>query len=131
MTKRINTREYAEEIDHVAPEQAWGNPVDHRTDLFSLGVVLYEMCAGERPFTGKNLREIIARLTVEDTEVLFTGDLLHFGFQVERPAASGPFDETPGGGDAARSRLLRPRPGRRLVLASAHLPAAFTTLRSG
>lgn len=62
--------------------------------------------------------------------MLFTGDLLHFGFQVEQPAASGPFDEKPGGGDAVRGRLLRPRPGRRLVLASAHLPDAFTTLRS-
>jgi glyoxylase-like metal-dependent hydrolase (beta-lactamase superfamily II) len=72
-----------------------------------------------------------AMLAADDTDVLFTGDLLHFGFQVEKPAASGPFDETPGGGDAVRSRLLRGRRGRRTVLASTHLPDAFTTLSSG
>jgi glyoxylase-like metal-dependent hydrolase (beta-lactamase superfamily II) len=73
-------------------------------------------------------------LTVGDTDVLFTGDLLHFGFQVTQPDTTGPFDETPGGGDAARGRLLRAltgHPGRRLILASAHLPDAFTRLDRG
>jgi glyoxylase-like metal-dependent hydrolase (beta-lactamase superfamily II) len=71
-----------------------------------------------------------ARLAVGDTDVLFTGDLLHFAFQIRRPAASGPFDEEPGGGNAIRDELLRARPGRRLILASAHLPDAFTTIGS-
>lgn len=51
---------------YMAPEQVLGQPVDGRADLFSLGVILYEMTAGQRPFTGESLMTMFRSIT-EDT----------------------------------------------------------------
>ncbi len=43
---------------YVAPEQLLGRPIDSRADIYALGVSLYEMAAGQRPYRGQNLTEL-------------------------------------------------------------------------
>ena len=52
VTRRISTKEYAEEIAHIAPEQAWGCEIDPRSDVYSLGSTFYYLLTGQVPFPG-------------------------------------------------------------------------------
>ena len=48
---------------YMSPEQVLSEPVDGRSDIFSLGIILYELCAGERPFRGDSLGAVFQAIT--------------------------------------------------------------------
>jgi serine/threonine protein kinase/pimeloyl-ACP methyl ester carboxylesterase len=99
-------------LTYMSPEQAGGERVDHRSDLWSLGVVLYEMLAGRPPFTGESL------------EALFHAILWRKHERVTALRA-----DVPAGLEALMHRLLEKDPANRPADAGA-LTAELEALRA-
>jgi TolB-like protein/Tfp pilus assembly protein PilF len=55
-------------VPYMSPEQIQGRPVDSRTDIFSLGIVLYEMACGIRPFQGENPATLMSSILRDEPE---------------------------------------------------------------
>jgi serine/threonine-protein kinase len=73
IAKTLNAKGKAEQTDgvfgsphYMAPEQARGLAMDHRSDLYSLGVTYYRVLLGKLPFTGKDAREIMEKQVFDE-----------------------------------------------------------------
>jgi tetratricopeptide (TPR) repeat protein len=77
----------------MSPEQAGGQAVDARADVYSLGCVLYQMLAGDPPFRGDSAREILTKQMVGEIPSIDRKDLPpHFEATVRRALAKDPND---------------------------------------
>jgi serine/threonine protein kinase/tetratricopeptide (TPR) repeat protein len=144
-------------VPYMSPEQVSGRPVDHRTDIFSLGVMLYEMASGRRPFAGgstmelgsailrdappdlttlraglpEDLMQVVARCLEKDPAVRFQSMRdVHGALKAVSPGESaGP--TAPGRGTRLRSRALQIAGGVAIVLGLAYLVVRSGILRPG
>jgi tRNA A-37 threonylcarbamoyl transferase component Bud32/tetratricopeptide (TPR) repeat protein len=100
-------------LSYMSPEQAAGDPIDHRTDLWAVGVVLYELLAGRPPFAADSM------------EALF------YAIQWRQPTPLAALrEEVPPALEALVHRLLEKEPARRYADARA-LAADLASVRAG
>jgi Tol biopolymer transport system component/tRNA A-37 threonylcarbamoyl transferase component Bud32 len=70
-------------VGYMSPEQVRGKPADHRSDIFSLGAILYEMVSGDRAFRGESAAETMAAIAQKDPREL-TESGVRFPPSIER-----------------------------------------------
>ncbi len=65
--------------NYMSPEQVRGQTIDGRTDIFALGVILYEALTGQRPFAGQNITTVIYKIINEDPAPIAIEPTIHPG----------------------------------------------------
>ena len=127
---------------YMSPEQARGEPVDGRSDLFSVGVILYQMLSGRKPFAAGDMATLLKKLTGEQPERLnrlapyLPPGLIRI---VERLLEKEPDRRFATGGELARALLHERdalaeqtnRPGRRRLLSAWTATTVVLTLIVG
>src|SRR5437868_7227949 len=92
--------------NYMSPEQVLGKPLDGRSDLFSVGVMLYEMITGERPFEGQSITTIMYKI-VHETPIppRKLDSTIHPGLSavIEKSLAKAAEDRFPNGAELARA----------------------------
>ena len=127
---------------YMSPEQARGEPVDGRSDLFSVGVILYQMLSGRKPFAAGDMATLLKKLTGEEPERLDRlAPYLPAGLVriVERLLEKEPDRRFATGGELARALLHERdalaeqtnRPGRRRLLSAWTATTVVLTLIVG
>src|SRR5205085_11216329 len=92
--------------NYMSPEQVLGKTLDGRSDLFSVGVMLYEMVTGERPFEGQSITTIMYKI-VHETPIppRKLDSTIHPGLSavIEKSLAKSAEDRFPNGAELARA----------------------------
>ena len=89
-------------VSYMSPEQAKGEKVDHRSDIWSLGVVLYEMVTGQLPFKGEYEQAVVYSILNEEPELVMavrTGVPRELEWIVNRALAKSPDSRYHNAGD--------------------------------
>ena len=82
-------------LNYMSPEQVKGQTVDSRSDIFALGVILYELLTGKKPFAGDNMSTIVYQIVNEEPQrVSDINKELHGGYErvVSKALAKSPED---------------------------------------
>src|SRR5580765_264858 len=124
-----NTGQVLGTPNYMSPEQVKGRPLDGRSDLFGMGVILYEMLTGEKPFAGQNVTTIIYKIVNENPIAPRDLDVtVHPGLSaiVTKALAKAPDDRYQTGADMVRDLENYKLAGQTLINATA--PVGSTSL---
>lgn len=109
-------------LDYLSPEQALGNPLDERSDLFSMGIVFYQMLSGVHPFSGASVTQMVAKMMTKEADPWPEPDLVPESLKqiVARALRKDPAERYGSAGQmildlVVARRELRARPARGIV----------------
>jgi serine/threonine protein kinase len=120
-------------LDYLSPEQALGNPLDERSDLFSMGIVFYQMLAGAHPFSGASVTQMVAKMMTKEADPWPEPDLVPESLKqiVARALRKEPSERYGSAGQmildlVVARRELQARPARGLITREVPAAAPFS-----